>query len=78
MMNPKSLENLVSFADYPPEQRREIARQGGVASGKRRRHLSRLRKTAIVMGQIMAERAEREEQQRHKKTQSGFESGLQK
>ena len=78
MMNPKSLENLVSFADYPPEQRREIARMGGIASGKRRRHLSRLRKTAIVMGQIMAERAEREEQQRHKKTQSGFESGLQK
>ena len=78
MMNPKSLENLVSFADYPPEKRREIARQGGIASGKRRRHLSRLRKTAIVMDQIMAERAEREEQQRHKKTQSGFESGLQK
>lgn len=78
MMNPKSLENLVSFADYPPEQRREIARQGGVASGKRRRHLSRLRKTARVIGQIMAERAEREERQHHKEKQSGFESGLQK
>lgn len=77
-MNQKSLDNLVSFADYPPEQRREIARQGGVASGKRRRHLSRLRKTARVMGQIMAERAEREERQSRKKTQSGFESGLQK
>lgn len=78
MMNPKSLENLVSFADYPTEQRREIARQGGVASGKRRRRLSRLRKTALIMGQIMAERAERKERQSHKKTQSGFESGLQK
>ena len=78
MMNPKSLENLVSFADYPPEQRRELARRGGIASGKRRRHLSRLRKTAIVMGQIMAERADREERQAHKKTQRGFDSGLQK
>ena len=75
MMNPKS---LVSFADYPPERRREIARRGGIASGKRRRHLSRMRKTAIVMSHIMAERAEREERQSHKKTQSGFESGLQK
>lgn len=77
-MNQKSLDNLVSLADYSPERRREIARMGGIASGKRRRHLARLRKTALVMGQIMAERAEREERQSRKKTQSGFESGLQK
>ena len=78
MMNPKSLENLVSLADYSPERRREIARMGGIASGKRRRHLARLRKTARIMSQIIAERAEREERQHHKEKQSGFESGLQK
>ena len=78
MMNSKSLENLVSFADYLPEQRREIARRGGVASGKRRRHLARLRKACLVMGQTKGVRAERGELQAHRNTKRGFESGLQK
>lgn len=58
-MNPKSLENLVPFSALPADRRREIARMGGIASGRRRRHLARLRKTARILEQIAAERKEK-------------------
>ena len=36
-------QNLRPFNTLPPEERREIARKGGIASGKRRRYLAELR-----------------------------------
>lgn len=40
-------QNLRPFNTLPPEERREIARKGGIASGKRRRYLAELRLSMI-------------------------------
>lgn len=47
MNNGRSRENLRPFNTMPPEERREIARKGGIASGERRRYLADLRLTMI-------------------------------
>ena len=47
MYNERSLENLISLADRSPEERREIARLGGIASGKKRRYRAELRLAMI-------------------------------
>lgn len=67
-MNPKSLQNLVSLADLPPERRREIARMGGIASGRKRRRLAHMRKTARILNQIYSQRREQENRQQSRKT----------
>ena len=61
-MNPKSLQNLVSLADLPPERRQEIARMGGIASGRKRRRLAHMRKAARILEQIYSQQRERESQ----------------
>lgn len=38
-----STDNLRKFGNIPPEEQRELSRQGGIASGKRRRYLAELR-----------------------------------
>lgn len=68
-MNARSLENLVSLADLPPEDRREIARMGGIASGRRRRHLAQLRKAAFLYAEIKADQADREEREAQRRRQ---------
>ena len=40
-------ENLRPFNTLPPEERREIARKGGIASGVRRRYLADLRLSMV-------------------------------
>ena len=47
MYNQRSRENLRLFNTLPPEERREIARLGGIASGKKRRHRAELRLAMI-------------------------------
>lgn len=47
MYNERSRENLRSFDTLSPEDRREIARMGGIASGARRRYLADLRLAMI-------------------------------
>ena len=47
MYNERSRENLRSLDTLPPEERREIARLGGIASGKKRRHRAELRLAMI-------------------------------
>lgn len=42
-------QNLRPFNTLPPEERREIARKGGIASGKRRRYLADLRLEIIEL-----------------------------
>ena len=39
----KSLENLRPFNTLPPEEQKEIARLGGIASGEKRRYMADLR-----------------------------------
>lgn len=39
-----NLDNLTSLADRPEEERKEIARLGGIASGEARRENARLKK----------------------------------
>ena len=41
-------KNLVSLADRPPEERRKIARMGGVASGIARREKAKLSRRAKI------------------------------
>lgn len=47
MYNERSRENLRSLDTLPPEERREIARLGGIASGKKRRYRAELRLAMI-------------------------------
>ena len=47
MYNERSLENLISLADRSPEERREIARMGGLTSGERKRYRAQLRLAMI-------------------------------
>ena len=42
-INERSLENLRPLNTLPPEERREIARLGGIASGEKRRYKADLR-----------------------------------
>lgn len=46
-INERSLENLRPFGTLPPEEQREIARLGGIASGKTRRYKADLRLAMI-------------------------------
>lgn len=46
-INERSLENLRPFNILPPEEQREIARLGGIASGEKRRHVADLRSAMI-------------------------------
>lgn len=47
MYNERSLENLRPFNTLSPEDRRDLARMGGLASGARRRYLADLRLAMI-------------------------------
>lgn len=47
MYNERSRENLRSLDTLSPEERREIARLGGIASGKKRRYRAELRLVMI-------------------------------
>ena len=38
----KSLENLRPFGTLPPDEQKEIARLGGIASGEKRRYMADL------------------------------------
>ena len=42
-------ENLISFKDRTVEEQREIARQGGIASGKARRERKTLREELLLL-----------------------------
>jgi hypothetical protein len=44
-------QNLVSFKDMAPSEQREIARKGGIASGKKRKEQASMRK---AMQEVMA------------------------
>ena len=46
-INKRSLENLRPFGTLPPEEQREIARLGGIASGEKRRYMADLRSAMI-------------------------------
>ncbi len=46
-INERSLENLRPLNTLPPEERREIARLGGIASGEKRRYKADLRLAMI-------------------------------
>ena len=46
-INERSLKNLRPFNTLPPEEQREIARLGGIASGAKRRHKADLRLAMI-------------------------------
>ena len=43
----RSLENLRPFNTLPPEEQKEIARLGGIASGEKRRYKADLRSAMI-------------------------------
>ena len=47
MYNERCRENLRSLNTLSPEERREIARLGGIASGKKRRYRAELRLAMI-------------------------------
>ena len=47
MYNERSRENLRSLDTLSPEERREIARLGGISSGKKRRYRAELRLAMI-------------------------------
>lgn len=47
MISTANNRNLRPFNTLPPEERREIARKGGIASGERRRYLAELRLSMI-------------------------------
>ena len=47
MYNERSRENLRSLDTLSPEERREIAHLGGIASGKKRRYRAELRLAMI-------------------------------
>lgn len=42
-------ENLISFKDRTAEEQREIARQGGIASGKARRERKTLKEELLLL-----------------------------
>ena len=56
-INERSLENLRPLNTIPPEERREIARLGGIASGEKRRYKADLRLAMIeqLAGMQLAE-----------------------
>ena len=56
-INERSLENLRPLNTLPPEERREIARLGGIASGEKRRYKADLRLAMIeqLAGMQLAE-----------------------
>ena len=47
MISTANNQNLRPFNTLPQEERREIARKGGIASGERRRYLADLRLSMI-------------------------------
>lgn len=47
MITTANNQNLRPLNTLPPEERREIARKGGIASGERRRYLADLRLAMI-------------------------------
>ena len=47
MISTANNQNLRPFNTLPPEERRELARKGGIASGERRRYLADLRLAMI-------------------------------
>ena len=47
MYNQRSRENLRSLDTLPPKERREIARLGGIPSGKKRQYRAELRLAMI-------------------------------
>ena len=47
MITTANNQNLRPLNTLPPEERREIARKGGIASGERRRYMADLRLVAI-------------------------------
>ena len=47
MISTANNQNLRPFNTLPPEERRELARKGGIASGERRRYLAELRLAMI-------------------------------
>lgn len=49
MITTANNQNLRPLNTLPPEERREIARMGGIASGERRRYLADLRLTMIEL-----------------------------
>ena len=57
MYNERSRENLRSLDTLSPEERREIARLGGIASGKKRRYRAELRLAMIeqLAGIVLAQ-----------------------
>lgn len=55
-------QNLRPFNALPPEERREISRKGGIASGERRRYLADLRTVMVetLAGYDLAEETREE------------------
>lgn len=49
-----SIDNLRPFNTLPPEERREIARKGGIASGKRRREIADIKSSAKIHAAALA------------------------
>lgn len=45
----KSLQNLISFDQMPPEKQRELARQGGIKSGESKREKKMLRECLEIL-----------------------------
>ena len=50
----RRLENLRPFNTMPPEEQREIARLGGIASGKRRREIAEIKQSARIHSAALA------------------------
>ena len=50
----RSLENLRTFNTMPPDEQREIARLGGIASGKRRREIADMKHSARIHAAALA------------------------
>lgn len=54
MSTTASIDNLRPFNTLPPEERREIARKGGIASGKRRREIADIKTSAKIHAAALA------------------------
>ena len=54
MSTTASIDNLRPFNTLPPEERREIARKGGIASGKRRREIADIKSSAKIHAAALA------------------------
>lgn len=48
MISTANNQNLRPFNTLPPEERREIARKGGIASGERRREIADIKTSAKI------------------------------